>query len=199
MAKKDEHQHHISVPHVLIGVLLLAAVVAVGGLAFDKGGVNNASDTASNGGGPAIAVLQPDGTSEAGNSSSNTPESTPVETDASANVGLAQLPLESITLGVVNGFVGSGVATRTVDQSGIYSHTLTLDIDDPVEGKFYEGWIVGPSVISTGKLAKDGDKYTLSYSSPEDLIDWVEVVVTEETEADGLDGSPELHIFEGSF
>lgn len=71
---------------------------------------------------------------------------------------------------------------------------------DPEEGKFYEDWLVkGVSFFSTGKMKKDGDKYVLQYEVNENKSSFNNVVITEETEADGLDGKPEMHVLEGYF
>ena len=90
------------------------------------------------------------------------------------------------------------MATRTVE--GEYVHTVTANLGDPAPGDFYEGWVVGPSVVSTGALEEEEDGvWTLVYTSTEDLSEHDRVVITEETSANGLDGIPEDHVLEGSF
>jgi len=106
---------------------------------------------------------------------------------------------EEINLEAINGQTGEGVAIRSVGDP-TYTHELYAQTTDPADGKFYEGWLVGDSVISTGKLEKDAEGvWRLTYTSNDDLSTYDEVVITEETEANGLDGVPERHIFEGKF
>jgi len=96
----------------------------------------------------------------------------------------------------------SGMAIR--DYNGhTFTHTVNALIPDPPTGKFYEGWLVQkePSLkfFSTGKLEKIGDTYSLDYTLPQDKSDYPDVVVTLETEKNGLDGIPEAHVLEGTF
>lgn len=94
---------------------------------------------------------------------------------------------------------GTVKATRSTLDSE-FQHTVTANIDDPAEDKFYEGWLVtGTDFFSTGKLEKNGEAYYLEYESAEDQSAYNEVVITLETLADGLDNKPEAHIFEGEF
>lgn len=107
---------------------------------------------------------------------------------------------QTADLQAVGNYQGSGEATRDyVDNK--FLHEVTVAIKDPAKGKFYEGWLVKPGgFISTGKLAKNNDgQYVLAYSSPDDLRDYKSVVITEETEANGLDNKPEAHVLEGVF
>lgn len=107
-------------------------------------------------------------------------------------------PTEEITLEAVGDYTGSGTATRTT--SGTYLHTVMAELGDPAEGDFYEGWIVGPSVVSTGELEKEGEgMWSLVFESEEDYSQHNRVVITEETLANGLDGIPEDHVLEGEF
>jgi len=81
-----------------------------------------------------------------------------------------------------------------------FTHTDTTNLGDPAVGKFYEGWLVdGGSFFSTGKLQKSGDSYILNYIGDKDYPNHNLAVITEETEANGLDGVPEAHVLEGSF
>ncbi|MBU0707958.1 hypothetical protein KKG41_06325 [Patescibacteria group bacterium] len=108
----------------------------------------------------------------------------------------------TIVLETVGEYEGSGSASRKVI-SDTFVHSITADLTDPAEDKFYEGWLVKTGTtnfFSTGKLEKLDDKYLLSYSA--DYVDQDEfdqVVVTEETLANGLDDIPEVHVLEGSF
>ena len=109
---------------------------------------------------------------------------------------------EQIVLTPVGNYKGVGNATR-VYEGGYFLHTATAGIDDPPDGKFYEGWLVkqDPELkfISTGKMTKEGDTYYLQFTAESDLRDYDEVVITEETQSLGLDGNPEIHVLEGSF
>jgi len=69
--------------------------------------------------------------------------------------------------------------------------------------KFYEGWLVNPKTnkfFSIGKLEHDfNDYYGLEYTEANNRLDYSQVVITEETLVNGLDGIPEKHILEGTF
>jgi hypothetical protein len=92
-----------------------------------------------------------------------------------------------------------GVATRSY-ANGLFEHTVILSISDPPSGTFYEGWLAEGKIVSTGKFIKEeADTYTLVFTSTEDLSDLSNVIITQESLANGLDGKPELHILEGSF
>lgn len=123
------------------------------------------------------------------------------QTEASQPADEAPLPAtEEIILVAVEGNTGSGTATRTID--GKYVHNITAELADPATGKFYEGWIVVDSsdFISTGELVKESEgQWSLTYTSDSDLSNYKDVVITEETSANGLDNKPEDHILEGSF
>lgn len=107
-------------------------------------------------------------------------------------------PVE-IKFGGVGTYLGSVVATRSF-LDGKFSHTLVVEGSEPAEGKFFEGWLTGSGgTISTGKLVAGTDRYTLTFTSTDDNRNLNNVVITEETEANGLDGISEEHIFEGSF
>ncbi|PID32135.1 hypothetical protein CR970_02000 [Candidatus Saccharibacteria bacterium] len=109
-------------------------------------------------------------------------------------------PTESTTLAAVGSYTGSATATRTT--SGSFVHTVTAQLGAPADGDFYEGWLVVPGggFVSTGKLNQEnGGEWSLSYTSDQDLAAYTQVVITEETGADGLDNVPEDHVLEGSF
>lgn len=107
---------------------------------------------------------------------------------------------EEINLEAVGGQSGEGGAIRSVGDP-TFTHELYAKTTDPADGKFYEGWLVtGDSIVSTGKLEKDAEgTWRLTYTTSDDLSNHNTVVVTEETEANGLDGKPEKHILEGKF
>ena len=103
----------------------------------------------------------------------------------------------------MGGYTGTGTANRTFNGTN-FVHLVIAQLDDPSEGKFYEGWLVKKeptlTFISTGKL-KRGDEgdFALLFNSETDYSDYNDVVITEETESLGLDNNPETHILEGSF
>jgi|TARA_Y100000310_G_scaffold69828_1_gene65376 hypothetical protein len=106
---------------------------------------------------------------------------------------------QEATLEAVGTYIGSGSAESSYDGK-MYSHKVTADIGDPAEGKFYEGWLVGGfGFVSTGKMVKEGNQYVLQFESQEDMSSYKKVVITEETEANGLDNNPEAHVLEGNF
>ena len=111
--------------------------------------------------------------------------------------------IETASLVAVEDFTGLGTAYRNFNETG-FNHSVDVQLDAPEEGRFYEGWLVKqdpePIFFSTGKLemGEDGN-YHLTYQTDEDVSDYPEVVITMETEADGLDGKPETHVLEGSF
>ena len=109
---------------------------------------------------------------------------------------------QEATLEAVGTYTGSGSAESSYDGE-MYSHKVTADIGDPAEGKFYEGWLVGSfGFVSTGKMVKEGNQtsnYVLQFESQEDMSSYKKVVITEETEANGLDNNPEAHVLEGNF
>jgi hypothetical protein len=105
----------------------------------------------------------------------------------------------STTLMSVGDFSGSGLATKSfVD--GMFNHTVSAFIPDPPKGKFYEGWLVKSNeFISTGKMTKGGDAYIINVTKKQDLTAYTQIVITVETDADGLDNKPETHVLEGNF
>jgi hypothetical protein len=109
--------------------------------------------------------------------------------------------MDSSELEAVNDYTGTATATREYNGTE-FSHGLTAQTNPPAEGKFYEGWLTGgpDGFISTGKLElNDQDEWVLVFLSEMDMKDYDGIVVTEETEANGLDNIPEAHVFEGSF
>ncbi len=125
-----------------------------------------------------------------------------IEVDSTQFENIKDKELEDTKLEAVGNYSGSGTAVRIYDEDGFY-HKVEADLEAPAEGKFYEGWLVksSPSLefFSTGKMELVDGEYVLEYNSDEDKSSFNEVVITEETEADGLDGKPEAHVLEGEF
>lgn len=130
-----------------------------------------------------------------------TQETTPIETQEESQIEV-EVNMDTTALETVGDYEGSGRATR-IFEDGEFTHTVVAILDDPSEGKFYEGWLVTKTpeldFISTGRLTKSGSNYTLEFRIDEDYSEYNEVVITEETEANGLDGIPEDHVLEGAF
>lgn len=121
------------------------------------------------------------------------------ELTASEKKILDEKNVERTDLFSVGDYEGDAMATRSFNGERFF-HTVTANISDPSEGKFYEGWLVdGSDFFSTGKMIKRQDQYYLEYFSDDDQRSFNNVVITEETEADGLDNNPEAHVLEGAF
>lgn len=127
--------------------------------------------------------------------------SVPQNSEGNADSSMAieeAAPFEQANLVAVGSYTGNGTATRTTE--GRFIHEVVASLGDPAPGDFYEGWLVGPSVVSTGKLAEESEgEWSLVFESNDDLSQHNTIVITEETEANGLDGIPEDHVLEGSF
>lgn len=115
---------------------------------------------------------------------------------------------EAITLSVVDESTSTGTATRDYDKTtGSFTLKIEATLADPVDDKFYEGWLVRGKAgdvdfkaVSTGKLVKgDDDKWTVTFTSPVDYNGFENIVITSETLANGLDNIAETHILEGAF
>ena len=147
-------------------------------------------------------VLTRDSEESASNEALETSESQDAanETSAPADGVEPAANVEEIELMSVGDYEGDGTATRSFE-NGQFLHEVIANIDDPAEGKFYEGWLVGGGqILSTGELEKEDEGvYSLVFESDQDLTDRDQVVITEETLANGLDGNPEDHVLEGSF
>lgn len=139
-----------------------------------------------------------EGSSDVANPSSET-EELPANNSQPADDAVPAAVVEEAVLESVGTYTGDGLATRSFE-NGQFMHEVVANLDDPAEGKFYEGWLVGNGFISTGRLESEGDgEWSLVFTSDEDLRSRDEVVITEETEANGLDNMPEAHVLEGSF
>ncbi len=108
--------------------------------------------------------------------------------------------IERIDLIGVGSNDGEGSAKRSYDGDK-FTFSAQAELKEAPPGKFYEGWLVDKdgSFFSTGRMSKEGDSFDLKYSASKDRSSYGKVVITEETEADGLDNLPETHILEGSF
>ena len=105
---------------------------------------------------------------------------------------------EETKLSAVGDYTGSGTATRTTE--GTFLHEVVAELGPPADGDFYEGWLLGPSIVSAAMLIDEGGgMWSLTFTSDEDLSEHNSVVITEETLSDGLDGIPEDHVLEGDF
>jgi len=125
-----------------------------------------------------------------------------VNENASVNEADEIMTTVTIVLEAVGGYEGSGSASRKVI-SDTFVHSISSNLADPAEDKFYEGWLVKSGTtdfFSTGKLENLDDRYLLSFSTDfTDQNEYDQVVVTEETLANDLDGIPETHVLEGNF
>lgn len=123
------------------------------------------------------------------------------ESSGTSNISV-KVRVETITLKAVGEYSGSGTATR-IFSNGTFTHTVSANIAEPASGKFIEGWLVNmsltPKFLSTGKLKKENGEYKLTFTENKDYTKYNGIVITEETEANGLDGVPEAHVLEGSF
>jgi hypothetical protein len=113
--------------------------------------------------------------------------------------------LKDVTLGKTIQSIGfSGKSTGTV-KAGFFKDGYMLyaqfdNLPDPVNGAFYEGWIVDKdtsSVISSGKARKINGKFVNTYSSDKDLTTHKFYVLT--LEPDDGNPKPADHILEGNF
>ena len=151
--------------------------------------------------GVVVAALIITGGDDEGSSTEQTSaaEQLPVNNTQPAKGAEAPDVVEEATLSPVNNYDATGTATRSYEE-GQFMHEIVATIQQPAEGKFYEGWLVGERVVSTGRLDNEGgNDWSLVFTTEEDLSSFDRIVVTEETEADGLDGKPETHVLEGSF
>lgn len=148
----------------------------------------------------ALLLVNLNDNDESTNVSSQPNSSTPISETTQEADEAEQQEIEEILLESVGDYSGDGAATRTI--SGEYIHTVTANIGSPADGKFYEGWIVGgpDGFISTGKLEQETEGvWTVVFTANEDKSAYNRVVITEETEANGLDNNPEDHVLEGRF
>ncbi|MFC1710338.1 anti-sigma factor [Patescibacteria group bacterium] len=125
------------------------------------------------------------------------PESTVEETiEESFKIDIPD-DVEKAELKDIAGKIATGIATRKFID-GKFTHTALVDLPDPAEGYFYEGWLAKEDgeLVSTGKLRVAKGGYLLEFSSDVDYSDYSGVVITLESKDDG---KPEEHVLEGSF
>lgn len=109
--------------------------------------------------------------------------------------------LEDVTTGPILGFDTKQEATGNVEVSlldGEYTVVATLnDLPELTDGFFYEGWLVGDSVVSTGEavLQEDGS-YINTYTTNNDLTSFTRYVLTLEPRDD--DPAPADHVLDGT-
>lgn len=102
------------------------------------------------------------------------------------------------TLKTEPGITGSGEASRSATP-GRFVLTVTAELPDPGEGKFYEVWLVRPDPagqFSIGQLKKSGDRWVLTLDQTRDASVYSNVMVTQETVDDK---KPETKVLTGSF
>lgn len=112
---------------------------------------------------------------------------------------------ESISLKDVSGGSATGQAWLVVDaDANVTSHRIAAkNLPKPLNGDFYEGWIVSSAVapggvISTGVMAQQEDgTWLLQYGIDQALPEHKTVVLT--LEPDDGDPAPAVHILEGAF
>ena len=127
------------------------------------------------------------------------PESTTGETEQKiVDTFRVDIPedIDKAELKDVTGGTASGIATREFI-SGVFTHTVLVDLPDPQPGYFYEGWLVkGDKFLSTGKMRIAKGGYLLEYDARVDYSDYDKVVITLEKV---FDATPEERILEGTF
>ena len=114
-----------------------------------------------------------------------------------------QLFSDVANLRAVGGYSGSGTAIREFNGSAL-ALDVTANLPPARAGKFYEGWLVQKlpelKFISTGRVSQtSGSEHIMLFIADEPYNGYDDVVITEETDVDGLDGVPETHVLEGSF
>ncbi|MBU0732456.1 hypothetical protein KKC88_06295 [Patescibacteria group bacterium] len=105
------------------------------------------------------------------------------------------------TLVAVADVPGDGTAIRgDLIEGGNYSLSIGANLPNPHKDFFYEGWLVlNGTEVSVGMLEKIQGTWVLDFESGTDYMDYSQVVVTQETTANGLDGVAETPILEGEF
>ena len=107
--------------------------------------------------------------------------------------------VQNITLTGVNGFEGSGSASRYFENEFVLN--IEAELMEPPAGMYYEGWIEKKDgdLISVGKLEKSGNVYMLEYNNRENMNEYTEVIISEETEENSEDNKIETKVLQGAF
>lgn len=106
--------------------------------------------------------------------------------------------VKMIRLDDIAGGDSNGKAVRYT-QDGKFFHEVVADLPPLKEGAHYEGWLMQTptNYVDTGKLTLLNEPiYTLSFVSDEDYEDYLQVVIT--LQSDDI-AQPDLHILEGYF
>jgi hypothetical protein len=105
-------------------------------------------------------------------------------------------------LKMVGDLDGSGIAIRKFEE-GKFTHSVLVDLPDPQQGYFYEGWLAkgeegeeNYAIVSTGKLRLAKGGWMLDYTSATDLSDHSKVIVSLEKT---FDRNLESKVLEGDF
>lgn len=109
------------------------------------------------------------------------------------------VPIETTTLSSTTDEAAQGAATRQyIDQ--LFVHGVTALLPDAPPGQVYAGWLLKNGnrhdSVATGTFRKDGDSYTLDFSSPVDYSDYTDVLVTLQHAGST---QPETDVITGSF
>lgn len=108
-------------------------------------------------------------------------------------------PTEQVaTLKPETGKSGSGEASRSV-VPGRFVLTVTAELPDPGQGKFYQVWLIRPTSaaqFAAGQLKQSGNRWVLTLDQTRDASAYSNVMVTLETVDDQ---KPETKILTGSF
>lgn len=125
-----------------------------------------------------------------------------VESKTQEMTTLKEMYAESADIEDVTGGGSFGTAYRNeFSQADGFTHEVIAVLPGPIDGNFYEGWLVNPDTndfISTGKMGVTDDflAFNLKFTSATDYTDHPKVVITLETTEDN---TPETHVLEGSF
>jgi len=100
-------------------------------------------------------------------------------------------------LSPVDEFAGSGLVSSEYSE-GVYTYTVTTDLPDPGDGKYYEGWLFKSRTdfASTGKLKKQTGGYGQAFAAENDFSGYETLSITLE-EFD--DQQPETYVLEAEF
>ena len=131
-----------------------------------------------------------------------------IKDDSKGIAGQVESIASGLLADVTNGEDVLGINTRGLAEGvavasyavGTYSLDVVFDnLPDPLGTDFYEGWVVRrgeePSVISTGRLVREGDTYKNDFLSSRNFMDHTFYILT--LEPDDGDPAPAYHIAEG--